>query len=50
MWFNATLLVLITFALAVADTSVISLFLIDLNGTPQSLVGSIMAEVSFDLK
>ncbi|KAJ5580980.1 hypothetical protein N7450_007281 [Penicillium hetheringtonii] len=44
MWFNATLLVLITFALAVADTSVISLFLIDLNGTPQSLVGSIMAE------
>ena len=48
MWLNIILLVLVTFALAVADTSVVSLFLIDLNETPQSLVGSIVAEVSID--
>ncbi|OQE15940.1 hypothetical protein PENSTE_c026G03062 [Penicillium steckii] len=38
------LLVLITVAVAVAETSVVSLFLPDINDSPQSLVGSIMAE------
>lgn len=41
-------LVLAAVVLAAAQSSVVSLFLIDINDTPQPLVGSIVSEVSIE--